>query len=168
MCRKKPQKKNHPMPSKMISITITAHYFRKRTPAFTPQLQFWQNLPPSWHHLVLSNASWPSVLHLSFAGVSSQHLKTHAPLIVAVAAVSWFGCPSHLKSKVPIKTCGPLPQDPDIVLATLLWKELGHYVCIQPSKNRHGEVSKKVSYSIPICTWKNPPVRIPLTSESRV
>lgn len=76
------------MESKMISITMTAHHFRKRKTAFTPQLQFWQKLPPSWHHLVLSNASWASFLHLSFAGVSSQHLKTHAPLIVAVAAVS--------------------------------------------------------------------------------
>lgn len=48
MCGKKPQKKKkkHPMPSKMISITITAHYFRKRKTAFTPQLQFWQKLPP--------------------------------------------------------------------------------------------------------------------------
>ena len=107
MCGKKPQKKKkHPMPSKMISITITAHYFRKRTTAFYTSASIWQKLPPSWHHLVLSNASWTSVLHLSFAGVSSQHLKTHAPLIVAVAAVSWFGCPSHLKSKVTIKSVG--------------------------------------------------------------
>ncbi len=83
-----------------------------------------------------------------------------------LAGVSWFGCLSLeiSKSKVTIKTrvglcCKTLIS---ILLATLLWKEL----VLSASNNWKSKLwSQSDGYSIPICTWKSPPIRIPLTSD---